>query len=136
MFVAFLLFEPQVEKYGNQWAFLPTAGMYVLFALPLLLIVKEGGAMHRIDKSLIVESYRQLYATFQRARKHVNLFRLIAARFIYMEAVNTASSFYVLYLVEIGVATGSEAVSFVTILLLVAVVASFVVGFLVSKFGP
>lgn len=136
LFVAFLLFEPQVDKYGNQWAFLPTAGMYVLFALPLLLIVKEGGAMHRIDRSLIVESYRQLYATFQRARKHVNLFRLIAARFIYMEAVNTASSFYVLYLVEIGVATASEAVGFVTTLLLVAVVASFVVGFLVSRFGP
>ena len=136
LFVAFLLFGPQVEKYGNQWAFLPTAGMYVLFALPLLLIVKESGAMHRLDRSLVLESYRQLYSTFQRARQHVNLFRFIAARFVYTEAINTASSFYVLYLVEIGVATDNEAVNFVTMLLLVAVVASFVVGFLVSKFGP
>ena len=136
LFVAFLLFEPQVEKYGNQWAFLPTAGMYVLFALPLLLILREGGAMRRLDKSLVIDSYRQLYGTFQRARSHVNLFRFIIARFVYTEAVNTVSSFYVLYLVEIGVATDNEAVNFVTTLLLVAVVASVAVGFLVSKFGP
>ena len=136
LFVAFLLFEPQVEKYGNQWAFLPTAGMYVLFALPLLLILKEGGAMRRLDKSLVIDSYRQLYGTFQRARSHGNLFRFIIARFVYTEAVNTVSSFYVLYLVEIGVATDNEAVNFVTTLLLVAVGASVAVGFLVSKFGP
>ena len=136
LFVAFLLLGPQVEKYGNQWAFMPTAGMYVLFALPLLLIVKESGSMHRLNRALIVESYQQLYSTFQRARNHVNLFRFIAARFVYMEAVNTVSSFYVLYLVEIGVATAGEAVRFITMLLLVAVAASFVVGFLVSRFGP
>ena len=136
LFVAFLLFEPQVEKYGNQWAFLPTAGMYVLFALPLLLVLKEGGAMRRLDKSLVIESYRQLYGTFQRARAHVNLFRFIIARFAYTEAINTVSSFYVLYLVEIGVATDNEAVNFVTTLLLVAVAASIAVGFLVSRFGP
>ena len=136
LFVAFLLFEPQVERYGNQWAFMPTAGMYVLFALPLLLVLREGGAMRRLDRSLVIESYRQLYGTFQRARAHVNLFRFIIARFAYTEAINTVSSFYVLYLVEIGVATDNEAVNFVTTLLLVAVGASVAVGFLVSRFGP
>ena len=135
LFVAFLLFGPQVEKYGNQWAFLPTAGMYVLFAMPLLLIVKEGGIRHRVDMALVRESYTQLYKTFQRAREHTNLFRFIAARFIYTEALNTIYSFYVLYLVSIGVMTPEEAVELVTRVLLLAFASSIVVGFLVSRFG-
>ena len=135
LFVAFLLFGPQVEEYGNQWAFLPTAGMYVLFALPLLLIVKEGGVRHRVDMALVKESYTQLYRTFQRARKHANLFRFLAARFIYTEALNTVYSFYVLYLVSIGVMTPDEALELVTRVLLLAFASSIVVGVLVSRFG-
>lgn len=135
LFVAFLLFGPQVERYGNQWAFLPTAGMYVLFAMPLLLIVKEGGIRHGVDMALVKESYTQLYRTFQRAREHTNLFRFIAARFIYTEALNTIYSFYVLYLVTIGVMTSEEALELVTRVLLLAFASSIVVGFLVSRFG-
>lgn len=135
LFVAFLIFSPQVEEHGNQWAFIPTALMYVLFASPLLLIVKEHGARHSIDLTLIQESYVQLYRTFRRAREHTNLFRFIAARFIYMEAVNTVTSFYVIYLVSIGILTRDEALALVTRLLLVAFASSIVVGFLVSRFG-
>ena len=135
LFAAFLIFSPQVEKHGNQWAFIPTALMYLLFASPLLLIVREPGARHSINLTLVQESYVQLYRTFRRAREHTNLFRFIAARFIYMEAVNTVTSFYVIYLVSIGILTRGEALALVTRLLLVAFASSIVVGFLVSRFG-
>ena len=135
LFVAFLLLGPQVEEHGNQWAFIPTALMYVLFALPLLLIVKESGARHRLDRALIAESYRQLYSTFRRARQHANLFRFIIARFIYMEAINTVYSFFVIYLVSIGVFTDDEALDLVVRVLLVATASAFAVGVLVTKFG-
>ncbi len=135
LFAAFLIFRPQVAEHGNQWAFIPTALMYVIFAMPLLLIVKESGVRHRIDMALVRESYTQLYSTFQRARKHTNLFRFIIARFIYTEAINTVTSFYVIYLVSIGVFTDDEALSLVTRVLLVAFASSIVVGFLVSRFG-
>ena len=135
LFVAFLILGPQVEKYGNQWAFLPTALMYVLFAAPLLLIMREGGARHALDFSLIRESYAQLYTTFRRARQHANLFRFIVARFIYTEAINTVSSFYVIYLVSIGVFTDDEALDLVVRVLLLAFVCAVIVGFLASRFG-
>ena len=135
LFVAFLLLDPQVEKYGNQWAFLPTAGLYVLFALPLLLIVKDVGRMRSITRNLIGESYKQLYATFRNARLHKNLFRFIAARFLYMEAINTVSSFYVIYLVSINAFTQDEAVDMIVRLIMIAVVSSVIAGFMVSKFG-
>lgn len=135
LFVAFLLLGPRVEQYGNQWAFMPTALMYVMFALPLLLIVRDAGRRRGISLRLIGESYMQLYATFKNARRHTNLFRFIIARLLYMEGINTVSSFYVIYLVSINAFTDDEAVDMVTRLLVVAVIASVITGFLVSKFG-
>ncbi len=135
LFVSFQLLGPSVEEHGNQWAFLPTAGLYVLFALPLLLIVKDVGSRRRITRSLVGESYNQLYATFRNARHHKNLFRFIGARFLYMEAINTVSSFYVIYLVSVNAFTEDEARDMVVRLLMVAVVSSIVAGFLVSRYG-
>lgn len=159
LFVAFLLLGPRVEEYGNEWAFIPTAAMYVIFALPMLLIVRDVGqrrgiTLRRIAYSrmsvvalviaiprrgatlrLMADSYRQLYATFKNARRHTNLFRFIIARLLYMEGVNTISSFYVIYLVSVGDFTRGEAVDMVTRLLIVAVVCSVATGFLVSRFG-
>ena len=135
LFVSFILLGPQVEKFGNQWAFIPTALLYVLFALPLLLIVKDIGGWRGISTRLIGQSYKQLYATFRNARQHTNLFRFIAARFLYMEAINTVSSFYVIYLVSVNAFTEDEARDMVVRLLMVAVVSSVIAGFLVSRFG-
>ena len=135
LFVSFQLLGPSVEEHGNQWAFLPTAGLYVLFALPLLLIVKDVGSRRSITRSLVSESYKQLYATFRNARHHKNLFRFIGARFLYMEAINTVSSFYVIYLVSVNAFTEDEARDMVVRLLMVAVVSSIVAGFLVSRYG-
>ena len=135
LFVSFLLLGPRVEEYGNQWAFIPTAALYVLFALPLLIIVKDVGRRRSITVSLIGESYRQLFTTLRNARRHKNLFRFIAARFLYMEAINTVSSFYVIYLVSVNAFTEDEARDMVVRLLMVAVVSSIIAGFLVSRYG-
>ena len=135
LFVSFILLGPIVEEHGNRWAFIPTAALYVLFALPLLIIVKDVGRRRSITVSLIGESYKQLFTTLRNARRHKNLFRFIAARFLYMEAINTVSSFYVIYLVSVNAFTEDEARDMVVRLLMVAVVSSIIAGFLVSRYG-
>ena len=135
LFVSFILLGPIVEEHGNRWAFIPTAALYVLFALPLLIIVKDVGRRRSITVSLIGESYKQLFTTLRNARRHKNLFRFIAARFLYMEAINTVSSFYVIYLVSVNAFTEDKARDMVVRLLMVAVVSSIVAGFLVSRYG-
>ena len=135
LFIAFLIFRPQVAEHGEQWAFIPTALMYALFASPLLIIVKDAGERHPLNLALIGDAYNRLYTTFRRARSHANLFKFIATRFIYMEAVNTVTSFYLIYLVSIGVFTRDEALELITWVLIVAFSSSVAIGFLVSKFG-
>ena len=136
LIAAFLIMRPIVEDQGNQSAFLPTAGLFILFALPLLLIVKEPGARGQVDRTLFQTSYKQLYETFKRARQHSNLFRFLIGRFMYMEAINTVTSFYVLYLINVGGFEDTEAQTMIIGVVVIAIFASWATGYLVSKFGP
>ncbi len=136
LIAAFLIMRPITGKYGEEWAFILTASLYLLFALPILLLVKDAGARRRVSAALIKDSYVQLYRTFQSARRHVNLFRFIFCRLAYMEAVNTVSSVYVLYLINVGDFTREQAQNMIFVTLFVATTASFATGFLVSKTSP
>ena len=136
LIAAFLIMRPLVDAQGNQAAFLPTAALFILFALPLILIVKDPGARGRIDKSLVQSSYKQLYETFHRARQHVNLFRFLIGRFMYMEAINTVVTFYVLYLINVGGFEDTEAQTMIIGVVVIAIFASWATGYLVSRFGP
>ena len=135
LIVAFIVMRPIVDAGGNQSAFVPTALLYLLFALPLLLIVKDSGVGRHLTLSLVGDSYRQLYLTLRRARQHTNLFRFIICRLLYMEAVNTVASIYVLYLVNVGRFEQNEAQNMIFVTLFVATAASFAAGILVSKLG-
>ena len=128
--------RPIVDVQGNQAAFLPTAGLFILFALPLLLIVRDPGERGRVDKTLFQNSYKQLYETFHRARQHSNLFRFLIGRFMYMEAINTVVSFYVLYLINVGGFEDTEAQTMIILVVIIAIFASWATGYLVSRFGP
>ena len=136
LIAAFLIMRPIVDTQGNQAAFLPTAALFILFALPLLIIVRDPGERGRVDKTLFQTSYKQLYETFRRARQHINLFRFLIGRFMYMEAINTVTSFYVLYLINVGGFEDTEAQTMIIGVVVIAILASWATGFLVSKFGP
>ncbi len=136
LIAAFLIMRPIVDDQGNQAAFLPTAGLFILFALPLLLIVRDPGERGRVDKTLFQNSYKQLYETFHRARQHSNLFRFLIGRFMYMEAINTVVSFYVLYLINVGGFEDTEAQTMIIGVVVIAIFASWATGYFVSRFGP
>ena len=51
LIAAFLMLRPIVDANGNQAAFLPTAGLFVLFALPLFVFVREPGCAGRSMRS-------------------------------------------------------------------------------------
>ncbi len=136
LIASFLIMRPIVDAEGNQAAFMPTALLFIIFALPLLLIVRDPGPRGRIDRLLFQTSYRQLLETFRRARQHSNLFRFLIARFLYMEAINTVASFFVLYLINVGDFEDSEAQNMIIAVVIIAILASWFTGYLVSRFGP
>ena len=110
--------------------------LYVAFAIPLFIFVKEFGTTQKIELGLVKESYRQLYRTFKRARHHANLFRFLVARFLYMEAVNTVTSLFVIYLTTVGNFEASEARTMIILAVVIAIASSWLTGYFVSRFGP
>ena len=136
LIVAFVVMRPIVNTYGDEWAFILTASLYMLFSLPLLILIRESGISRRVDAHLVRDSYTQLYRTFQRAQKHANMFRFILCRLAYMEAVNTIASIYVLYLINVGDFTREQAQNMIFITLFIATVSSIFAGFLVSRTSP
>ena len=113
------------------------AGLFLLFAGPLFLLVREqdrGGsqfsAMHA------VRSWAQLGATVRRARESPGLLRFIVARFFYSDPVNTAIAVMSAFAVHAVGFTEGQALQVLLILTVVAVIASFGWGILADRWGP
>lgn len=133
--VLFIALDPIVERYGDAAAFIPIALVFVALAVPLML-VKERGTRHPVNRALFVESYLLLFATFQRARRHANFFRFILARFLYTEATSTFALFLLLFLLETRDIPADEARMMVIGSVVVAAVAGWVGGFIEAKTHP
>jgi len=102
--VALLLLGQLVPEGDNQHAFLPTAALYMLFALPCLLFVRD----HRpVRPGALVSDTRSLTALFARALRQVATSvrqaarqphgRFLLARFLYLDAIATVIAFMTVY---------------------------------------
>ena len=113
------------------------AGLFVIFAAPLFLLVREkernGASFSAADAA---RSFGQLATTVAHARASPGLLRFIVARFFYSDPINTAiavmSSFAVF---AIGFTEG-QALQVLLVLTVLAVIASFGWGFLADRWGP
>ena len=125
---------------ANHWdrgtTFLPTGAIFLLFALPCFLLVKEPASETVWSAKLFREGYAQLFRTLSRARTHANLLRFIAARFLYVDAVNTLLVFMGIYVTEvIGFSNNQVGILLITSSSF-AVVGSLFYGRLVDRIGP
>ncbi|MGH2401340.1 MAG: MFS transporter [Candidatus Limnocylindria bacterium] len=113
------------------------AGLFLVFAGPLFLVVRElprGGASFRAAD--VVRSFGQLAQTVRNARQAPGLLRFIVARFFYSDPVNTAIAVMSAFAVHAVGFTEGEALQVLLVLTVVAVIASFGWGILADRWGP
>jgi UMF1 family MFS transporter len=119
-------------------SFVLVASLFAIFAVPLFLIVRERrskpGIPFRVGDAL--GSWRQMAETVRNARRVPGLLRFVVARFFYTDPVNTAIVVMTLFATEAVGFAESEARGVLVILIVVAVLASFVWGFLADRWGP
>jgi MFS transporter, UMF1 family len=117
--------------------FVLVAGLFLVFAAPLFLLVCERGragtAFSAIDA---VRSWNQLGVTLRHARETPGLLRFIIARFFYSDPVNTSIAVMSAFAVYAVGFTEGEALQVLLILTVVAVFASFGWGYLADRLGP
>lgn len=131
-----LMVAPFVDQWGRGAAFLPTALLFLLFAIPCFLFVKEVRTDVPWSARLIKEGYIQLYHTLRNARSHSNLLKFIGARFLYVDAVNTLLIFMAVYVTQVIGFTDQQVRVLLIISTSFAIVGSFLYGRVVDHIGP
>jgi UMF1 family MFS transporter len=123
---------------GRQAAFVPTAALFLLFALPLFFFCHDRLALPRNARPRV--PWRaiagELVAAFREARRRPGLLRFVVASYFYQDALGTAIAFMALYAVTVlGLPAGGEIRLFVT-LTIPAIVGAWLAGRACDRWGP
>jgi UMF1 family MFS transporter len=115
-----------------------TAVLFALFAIPIFLFVREPkveGA-RGVTGADIRDSFGQLRRSIAHAREVPGLGRFLLGRFFYSDAVNTVIVVMSVVTVKVFGLTENQSVYVLLSLTLVAIVMSFVWGWLADRIGP
>ena len=128
---------PFTSRAGRASTFVPTALLFLLFSVPLMVWCRDhlAGTVTRAQIKWR-EAFADVVATVRDARRHPGALRFILASFLYQDAMGTMITYMALYaVVAMGFARGSEVTLFL-VLTLPAVVGSYLCGHLTDRIGP
>ena len=121
---------------GRVSTFAPTALLYLLFSIPLMVFCRDHFPRQGRRKVPWRAAFRDVANTLKESRKYPGVLRFIVASFIYQDAMGTIISYMALYaVVAMGFKSGSETTLFV-VLTIPAVFGSWLWGRLTDRIGP
>jgi UMF1 family MFS transporter len=132
--VALLVLGALVADGESERAFLPTAAMFGVFALPCLLLVRERGRSPAEDRRARRRPLAELLAAVRRARGEP-YGRLLLARFLYVDAIATALQFMTVYARRTGDFDGSQIDLLLAVSTVTALVGAVGAGLLAQRIG-
>jgi MFS transporter, UMF1 family len=119
--------------------FLIAGILFALFAIPIFVFVREptpAPGAERVSWADVRGSFAQIAVTIGQAREVPGLLRFLLGRFFYSDAVNTLIVVMSVIAVKGMGLTQGQFLYLSLVLVLVAIVASFVWGRLVDRYGP
>jgi UMF1 family MFS transporter len=127
---------PLTSHGGRVSAFVPTAILFLLFSLPLILICRDHNARHGVARVTWRNAFSDLRRTLRDARAHPGTLRFLLASFLYQDALGTIVANMALYAIfAMGFEKGSEAMLLI-VLTLPAIIGSYLIGRMVDRYGP
>ena len=121
-----LLIKPFVETGGRPAAFLPTALMFLIFALPCFFFVKDPDPKpFRIDTG---KAFRTLKNTLVNAAQYHVLLKFIGIHFLILDVVNTVIAFIAVYANKVIGFTDSQIATFLILSTTFAMLGSWLIG--------
>jgi len=113
-----------------------TAVLFLAFALPCFLYVRERARARRFTARAVPAAIRQVAQTFRGIRRFPGLGRFLIGRVFYTDAVNTVIAFMGIYVTnEVGFAT-EQAIVIMLVATACAVPGGFVWGAVADRIGP
>jgi MFS transporter, UMF1 family len=140
-----LVLQAQFGRVDKPFYFLLVAIMFLLFAIPCFLFVKERGNPNPrpINFRMVLQSTRQTIQTLRSGREYPGLVRFLVGRVFYTDAINTVINVMALYTVNVAVASGlstpdgeKKAQLILMFAITFAVAGGFFWGWLTDRIGP
>jgi UMF1 family MFS transporter len=132
--VGLLAVKPFVAEGGRLAAFIPTALMFFVFALPCLIFNKDF-SQKNVPKLQFGETFLVLKNTYREASKYKNLIKFVLIHFLILDVVNTIVAFMAVYANKVIGFDDNQINTFMIIATLTAMLGSFGVGWLVKEKG-
>ena len=133
VFIAILLL---VTDLSVEMTFVVAPIMFLIFAAPTFVFLKEDGSRAKKDADPIGAAWSQTWRTVRSLKEYPGLGRFLASRFFYTDALNTSVTIMTLFAVQAVGFTSKEANVVLLGLTLSAIVSAFIWGRLVDRFGP
>ena len=125
-----------VGEGSKQRAFLPAALLYLAFALPALVLIRERRRPRQPTGGAVNRAFRQLAQTVRQVRHYPRVFRFLAGRLFYSEAIATLSAFMAVYMTRLGGFTEREKNIVIGLSVLAAALGAITGGRIVEQLGP
>ena len=128
------------EGDARQDAFIPTAVLFLLFALPIFFLVRDQGTQG--DRSTfptardVRAAMGQLRHTFVHSGQYPGLRRFILSRFLYADAINTIIVSMAIYAERAIGMDDAQIDTLLALSIVFAVLGGLVGGFVVERYGP
>jgi UMF1 family MFS transporter len=119
-----------------QRVFVATGGLFLLFAAPAFVWIREPRTEAGIRASAVGESIAQAWETIRHLHRLPTLRRFLIARAFYTDAINTVIAFMGIYVTNAVGFSASEAQIVLALAIVFAAVGGFLWGRIVDRLGP
>jgi len=139
--MALYLSKPIIAKFGYQATFFLTAGLFLLFALPCMIFIKEKRAESPVKfsyffrRTQLVEIFQKLKNTALRSGKHLGFNNFLMAAFFWLCAVNAIILFMSVYATKVFGLDDLQVIDFLIFSTFFAILGSILSGYLSDKIG-
>ncbi|MFY0759345.1 MFS transporter [Metabacillus dongyingensis] len=126
---------PFIGDSGYHHAFIPTALMFLIFSLPLFLLVKEEPVLQDQKKFSFISGYIEIYQTFKDIRTHRAAFLFMIAYFFLNDAIATAITMMAIYSKAIVGFSSGEFILLYLVSTVASIAGSFTFGYITKSIG-
>jgi MFS transporter, UMF1 family len=128
---------PFIHAGGTTAAFVPTAVVFFIFAVPIFIFVREP-VLTTASQSpwRIQQSYRKIWNTIKDTQKYPGLLRFLVSTLLSEDSIETVIIIMGIYLQKVVGFTLGETQQFLILVIPSAVIGSAICGILVDHYGP
>ncbi|UCB56503.1 MAG: MFS transporter [Candidatus Omnitrophota bacterium] len=130
------LVRPFLNIGGRQATFAPTAALFLIFAMPAFIFIKDSPHPHvPLIELQIKPVFARLRKTLTEVRRNSSLVRFLIAAFLCLNAVNTIIIFMGVYAKRVINFGDAEIIYFMSVSTVFAIIGSYAFGLLTDRWG-